>query len=31
MLLKSRQAGADFFLTKPVSFLELDQTIDRIM
>jgi len=31
MLLKSQQAGADFFLTKPLSFLELDQTIDRIM
>jgi CheY-like chemotaxis protein len=31
MLLESRKAGADFFLTKPVSFLELDQTIDRIM
>jgi CheY-like chemotaxis protein len=31
MLLESREAGADFFLTKPVSFLELDQTIDGIM
>lgn len=31
MLLESREAGADFFLTKPLSFLELDQTIDRIM
>ena len=31
MLLASREAGADFFLTKPVSYLELDRTIDRIM
>jgi CheY-like chemotaxis protein len=31
MLLASREAGADYFLTKPVSFLELDQTIGRIM
>ncbi len=31
MLLASREAGADFFLTKPVSYFELDRTIDRIM
>jgi len=31
MLLESQKAGADFFLTKPVSFLELNRTIDRIM
>ena len=31
MLMKSQQAGADFFLTKPVTFLELDRTIDRAM
>ena len=31
MLLASKEAGADFFLTKPVTYLELDRTIDQIM
>lgn len=31
MMLASREAGADFFLTKPISYFELDRTIDRIM
>jgi len=31
MLLASREAGADFFLTKPVTYFELERTIDRIM
>ncbi len=31
MLLASREAGADFFLTKPVSYFELERTIERIM
>ena len=31
MQLASREAGADFFLTKPVTFFELDSTIDRFM
>jgi len=31
MLLASREAGADFFLTKPLTYFELERTIDRIM
>lgn len=31
MLVASKEAGADFFLTKPVTYLELDRTIERIM
>ena len=31
MLVASRDAGADFFLTKPLSYFELDRTIGRVM
>ena len=31
MLLASQEAGADFFLTKPLSYFELDRTINSIM
>ena len=31
MLLASREAGADYFLTKPLTYFELDSTIGKVM